>query len=90
MQLARLPFNIEMMFPGTTLIQFHVRKVRHRIPLYICRDLWSRYLSPVDVGHHKGESDPSLVIWMDVRKKIMTQKWDETCDYATKWNNINQ
>lgn len=30
-----------------------------------------RYLSPINVVPHKGEFDPMLVIWMDVRKKIM-------------------
>lgn len=34
-----------------------------------------RYLSLRDVVYHKGEFDPKLVIWMDVKKK-MTQKWD--------------
>lgn len=26
--------------------------------------------------YHKGQSDPKLVTWMDVRKKLTTQKWN--------------
>ena len=35
-----------------------------------------RHLSPGTVIYHKGQSDPKLVIWMDVTKKLMTRKWD--------------